>query len=73
MRALVVVATWDDEAGMWVAESDDIPGLVTEAPTREELEAKVRVMIPELREANRTSPPLAEVVMHWHQETRIIA
>ena len=73
MRTLVVVATWDDDAGVWVAESDDIPGLVTEAPTREELEAKVRVMIPELREANRMTSPRAEVVVHWHQETRITA
>lgn len=67
MRALVVVATWDDEADVWVAESDDIPGLVTEAPTREELEAKVRVMVPELREANQVSSSRTEIVVRWHQ------
>lgn len=43
MHALVVVATWDDEAGVWSADSDEIPGLVAEAPTKEELEAKVRI------------------------------
>jgi predicted RNase H-like HicB family nuclease len=26
-----VDAHWDSEAGVWVAESEDIPGLVTEA------------------------------------------
>jgi hypothetical protein len=29
--AYVVTATWDDEAKVWVVESDDVPGLVTEA------------------------------------------
>lgn len=28
---ITVRATWDDEAGVWVAESDDVPGLITEA------------------------------------------
>ena len=71
MRTPVVMATWDEEAGVWVAESDDIPGLATEAPTQEELVAKLRVMIPELYEANKGVPHLPEIVMHWHQETRL--
>jgi Domain of unknown function (DUF1902) len=41
-------AFWDSEAGVWVAESDDVPGLVTEADTIEALTAKLRKMIPEL-------------------------
>ena len=32
-----VHAQWDDEANVWVASSDDVPGLVTEAATTEEL------------------------------------
>ena len=47
-----VTALWDDEAGVWVAESDDIPGLVTEAATVERLVEKLQVMIPELLELN---------------------
>lgn len=47
-----ILANWDDEAAVWVAESDDIPGLVTEAETFEALIAKLKVMIPELLEAN---------------------
>jgi len=39
---------WDSEARVWVAESDDVPGLVTEADTIEALTAKLRAMIPEL-------------------------
>ena len=49
---LTVTALWDDEAGVWVAESDDIPGLVTEAATVERLVEKLQVMIPELLELN---------------------
>jgi predicted RNase H-like HicB family nuclease len=39
---------WDSEARVWVAESDDVPGLATEADTIEALTAKLRKMIPEL-------------------------
>ncbi len=39
---------WDSEAEVWVAESEDIPGLITEAETQAELESKLRIMIPEL-------------------------
>jgi predicted RNase H-like HicB family nuclease len=43
-----IEAFWDSEAQVWVAESDDVPGLVTEAATIEALTAKLRAMIPEL-------------------------
>ena len=47
-----VNAEWDAEANVWVASSDDLPRLVTEADTLEELQRKLAVMIPELLEAN---------------------
>ncbi|MBD2361504.1 DUF1902 domain-containing protein [Anabaena minutissima FACHB-250] len=43
-----VDAFWDSEAEVWVATSDDVPGLVTEASTIEILAQKLRVIIPEL-------------------------
>ena len=51
-RVLVVQATWDEEAQVWVAESDDVPGLVTEAATVEELARRLRTMVPELLTLN---------------------
>jgi len=49
MKACIVVrAIWDAEAEVWVATSDDVPGLVTEAATHAELVAKLEVMIPDL-------------------------
>lgn len=50
-----VKAVWDPEASVWVATSQDVPGLVTEAATIEALTEKLHVMIPELLLANRIS------------------
>lgn len=55
-RPLIVRATWDDEAKVWVATSDDVPGLATEAKTCDALLKKLRVIIPELLEANGIVP-----------------
>lgn len=47
-----VRAEWDAEAQVWVAESDDVPGLVTEAGTFERLIERLQVLVPELLELN---------------------
>ncbi len=51
-KQITVKAEWDQEAKVWVATSDDVPGLITEADTVETLTEKLMVMIPELLEAN---------------------
>lgn len=48
-----IQADWDPEASVWVATSEDVSGLATEAETMEALTEKLRVMIPELLEANQ--------------------
>ena len=50
--SIIVRAEWDPEAEVWVAHSDDVPGLVTEAATQAELLAKLHVMIHELLDMN---------------------
>jgi len=52
MKPYFIRAEWDEEAGVWVATSDDVPGLVTEEATMESLVEKLKVIIPELLEAN---------------------
>jgi predicted RNase H-like HicB family nuclease len=47
-----IKAEWHGEAGVWVASSDDVPGLATGADTFEELVEKLKVVIPELHEEN---------------------
>jgi predicted RNase H-like HicB family nuclease len=50
----LIQAIWDDEARVWVAQSDDVPGLITEADTLEGLNVKLRSLVPELLELNGT-------------------
>lgn len=52
-----IQAFWDSEAQVWVATSDDMPGLATEASTLEFLTQKLRDMIPELVTLNKVLPP----------------
>jgi predicted RNase H-like HicB family nuclease len=47
-----VLAQWDTEAGVWVAESEDVPGLVAEADSPNVLVQKLSTLIPELLELN---------------------
>lgn len=44
----VIDLTWDVEAEVWVATSDDVAGLVIESETIEILKERVRVAVPEL-------------------------
>jgi predicted RNase H-like HicB family nuclease len=51
-KVFFIRAEWDSQAQVWVATSDDVPGLVTEADTLEALSAKLETMVPELLEVN---------------------
>jgi hypothetical protein len=52
VKPLFVRAEWDEEASVWVATSDDVPGLATEEATMEGLIEKLKLIIPELLKAN---------------------
>ncbi len=49
-HVIVVRAVWDPDAKVWVATSEDLPGLVTEAETQERLVEKLHSLIPDLLE-----------------------
>jgi predicted RNase H-like HicB family nuclease len=55
-RAYVIHCAWDPEAAVWVAASEDVPGLATGAETLDALIDKLKVVIPELLEANSLLP-----------------
>lgn len=72
MRPIQVRAFWDAEAGVWIAESADVPGLATEAPGLDSLKARLDAMIPELLTANGrllpgTSVPV-ELLAKYHEQ-----
>jgi predicted RNase H-like HicB family nuclease len=48
-----VLAHWDEDASVWWAESDEVPGLASEAPTFEQLDENVRAIAPELLSLNK--------------------
>ena len=49
-------AEWDAEARVWVATSDDVPGLSTEADTLDALSEKLETLVPDLLEENGITP-----------------
>jgi hypothetical protein len=55
VKPLFIRAEWDDEARVWVATSDDVPGLATEEEDLEGLVEKLKIIIPELLEVNGTA------------------
>ncbi len=44
---------WDEEAQVWIATSEDVPGLVLEAETISDLIRRVKLAAPELIELNK--------------------
>ncbi len=74
-RVYHVQARWDSEGGVWVAESEDVPGLVAEAESPNVLARKLRVLIPELLELNGAlgagAEPIEFVVHYEHEETGV--
>jgi predicted RNase H-like HicB family nuclease len=74
MGSLIVVkATWDPEAQVFVAESDDVPGLVTEAESIEALQAKLPGIIQDLLDqegGDEVEIPI-EIVAHASTRVRI--
>ena len=64
-----VQVTWDSQAKMWVADSDDIPGLAAEAPDDTSLWEKLEGLIPELLTLNnvRLKPnQVIGVMLNFH-------
>lgn len=47
---VTIHAAWDDEAKVWIATSDDIPGLVVETDSWGAMVAEVPIVVDELLE-----------------------
>lgn len=51
----VVNLIWDDEANVWIATSEEIPGLVLESGSFDALLERVRFAVPELLTLNAST------------------
>ena len=49
-RSITIDARWDAEASVWIATSNDVPGLVVEADTWPTMIQEVRLVLPDLLE-----------------------
>lgn len=69
-----IKAQWDSEAAVWVAESDDVPGLVAEADSPNLLAEKLKVLIPELLQLNGVSGllPVRFHVLYQHEDSGVL-
>ncbi len=67
-------AQWDSDAGVWVAESDYVPGLVAEADSPNLLAQKLKILIPELLELNGVVTHRAATlhVLYQHEDSSVL-
>ena len=54
-RTYRVLVHWDEDAKVWWAESEEVPGLATEAFTFKQLDKNIRAIAPDLLELNKGS------------------
>jgi hypothetical protein len=59
---IVVDARWDEQAKVWVAVARGHIGLVTEAPTIEELEGRIALVVPDLLQGEASGPFEIELI-----------
>ena len=68
----VVKFTWDNEAGVWIATSDDIPGLVLESGSFDALLERTRFAVPELLELNSDNNAPLSLTFKYERHERIV-
>ena len=61
-----IMLTWDDEASVWIAESDDIPGLILESASFDDLIERVKCAIPDLLEQD--GKIMSQAKLHFRAE-----
>ena len=61
MVEITVTFSWDDESSVWIAESQDLPGLILESGSFDALVERVKIAIPDLLELNGVQHPKAKI------------
>ena len=67
----VINFKWDEEALVWIALSDDVPGLVLEHGSLDALIERVKVAVPELLSLNNQNLTNAELYYMAERHERI--
>jgi len=66
MLEYTITLFWDDEASVWIAESQDLPGLILESKSFDTLVERVKKAVPELLELSGTNH--TQVKLHFKAE-----
>ena len=64
---------WDPEASVWIATSQDVPGLVLESGSFDALLERVRYAIPELIELNHQAEPVYRLTFLSERHDQVAA
>lgn len=59
---------WDEEAAVWVATSEDVPGLTLESGSFDALVERVRIAVPELLALNGSKGDITLTLRSQRQE-----
>ncbi len=69
----IVHFTWDEEAAVWIATSDDIPGLVLESGSFDAFLERTRFAVPELLSLNaHENKPLSLTFISERHERMVL-
>lgn len=68
----IIRLTWDSEASVWIATSDDIPGLVLESGSFDALIERTRFAIPELLALNAPSTQSLSLTFLSERHERVV-
>ena len=67
---ITISSTWDSEAKVWFATSEDVPGLVLESETLDGIVEEARRLVPELLRLNGVpGDTTASLLCQIHGET----
>lgn len=68
----VINFMWDDEASVWIATSDDIPGLVLESGSFDALLERTRFAVPELLALNAPTAQAFSLTFRSERHERVV-
>lgn len=68
----IIRLTWDSEANVWIATSDDIPGLILESGSFDALLERSRTAIPELLALNPSTPDTLSLSFISERRERLV-
>lgn len=68
----IITFTWDEDASVWIATSNDIPGLVLESGSFDALLERTRFAVPELLSLNASDSQSFSLTFKSERRERMV-